>query len=141
MLRRVLEPIAASRYLVLHIANRRQSPVVADAYRREILRNLTRCAWFFAALTSRSIESEWVRFEVEWAVAKKPPRRRIFAVFDDCDPRKLSARLAEVRPIDCRGVESPSRLRRWIVRRRLRRVLPAATLPLGHVNPSWRAGS
>lgn len=124
MVRQLLEPIASSRRLVLHISNRRQSPVIAETYRREILRNLLRCDWFFAALTSRSVQSEWVKFEVDWALVNKPVRRLVIARFDDCDLRTLNKQLSKVRVLDCRALEGGNPIKRWMAMRRLLRAMP-----------------
>src|SRR5262245_49127723 len=86
--RRILEPVAVKNYLQLHIANRLMEPVAADAYRRKILVNLARSGWFVAALTPRSEDSQWVRFEIGWALANRPEDRTVVVVVEECDLRR-----------------------------------------------------
>ena len=100
---------------------------MADAYRKEILRNLVRCAWFLAALTPRSILSPWVRFEVAWALDHKPKDRVLLVLFQECDTAVLDARLPGLRPVDCTGLGRPG-IRRFWSRRRLRRLMPRARM-------------
>src|SRR4051794_2490126 len=86
LLRAELQPIARRPGLQLHILNRGTPAPFSEAYRKQILRTLAASAWFFAALTSRSVHSAWVKFEVGWALDHKPKSRLILAVLEDCDP-------------------------------------------------------
>jgi hypothetical protein len=127
LLRSVLEPAAAERHLQLHLVNRRHAPTIAEAYRKEILRSLARCAWFLAAFTPGSIRSEWVRFEVSWALDHKPGDRVLLAILEACDPGLVDARLPGRHLVSCTGLAG-SGIRRWLSRRRLQQLLPKGGL-------------
>jgi hypothetical protein len=123
----ILDPVAKVNCLQLHIANRLMKRVVAEQYRRQILVNLARCGWFVIALSPRCEESEWVRFEVGWALANRSEERTVVAVLEDCDIHRVHALLPKLRVIDCRSFLQPdmfaTRWRTWLARRKLQGVL------------------
>jgi len=120
---------APPKFLTFHIANRAQAIHIQNAYKRGILKNLSRCAWFIVVVSNASIRSVWVQFEVAWAVRHKPINRVICLMLDgsvesDLHPRLSLARKIDVRPLVRRGPVLTS----WLARKRLRWALPQSSL-------------
>jgi hypothetical protein len=86
-----LKPLVEKTYIQLFVLNRvmRGSPDVIQRYKRRILDQLSRCAWFLVVVSKASLKSEWVRFEVDWAAHHRDPKRVYVWLLDDSDPAVL----------------------------------------------------
>jgi hypothetical protein len=87
------EPLARESQIVLHLVNGGSSPIVAQPYKREILRSLSRCSWFLVVASQSAIPSPWVQFEVSWALAYRNAARLV-AVLRDCTETAIAPGLA-----------------------------------------------
>jgi hypothetical protein len=116
------------RFLTFHIANRAQGEEIARAYRPRILQSLGRCAWFVVIVSTASIQSKWVQFEVAWAVRNKPMNRLICLMLDDSDESTLHSDLSTAHKINVRPLIRPGQgLAAWFARIRVGRALPRST--------------
>ena len=73
----------------------------ASDWERSIRQALSACDWFLVALSSRSVDSEWVRSELHWAMEHRP-NRIVPVLLETCDPTKLHLRLSLLQYIDFR---------------------------------------
>lgn len=127
IVRAILTPFEA-RFLTFHISNRAQGEGFVQAYKPKILLNLSRCSWFIVAVSSASIRSSWVKFEVDWFIRNKTTDSMLILILDDSDisalhPQLINTRRVNVRPL----VQQTSSLASWLARRRLGRRLPKRT--------------
>ena len=80
----------------------RDSIHAAEEWEKRIRHALASCEWFLVALSTASVQSEWVRAEVDWALENR--RGKVVPVLiDDCDPQDCHLRLRQIQHIDLRG--------------------------------------
>lgn len=72
-IRRHIAPVLYEKFLDFHLANRGQPSAVSSRYRVKVLRSLSRCRYFMVVVSSGAIQSEWLRFEVDWAATYRKP--------------------------------------------------------------------
>jgi hypothetical protein len=100
---REIVPVIQGRQLDIHFVNRsKPSPRISALYRRFIRRSLNRCWWFVVVLSSASVLSEWVKYEVSQAFEIKARGQIVPVIINDCDPSLLDERLCLNPIIDCR---------------------------------------
>jgi TIR domain len=92
-------PIFRKRYMDLLFLNYFHFTKI---YAQYILRGLENSGWFVVVLSISSIHSQWVRFELNWALEHKERRRIIPLVIDDVDPTTLDRRLSSFDIVDFR---------------------------------------
>jgi len=64
---------------------------------------LKRCDWFVVILSPHSVRSQWVKYELVYALQADRYRKRIVPVlYRTCDPGKLSWALSAIQRIDFR---------------------------------------
>jgi hypothetical protein len=127
-----------SRSLQIHIANRAQTPQVAEKYRRGILRSLSRCAWFVVFVSEASVESQWVRFEVDWAIRMRRRSRLLCLSIDDSERRALHPGLAGIRHIRLSAlIRAPRGVAAWLALKRLDRAMPFGSWADWLERPRW----
>jgi len=74
----------------------------ASNWERMIRTALDTCDWFLVAMSSRSLESEWVRAEVSWAMEER--RGKIVPVLlDGVDPNRFHLMMREIQFVDFSG--------------------------------------
>lgn len=73
-------------------------------WERQIHNGLTKCDWFLVVLSPRSIESEWVRREVHWAV-KKRNGKIVPVMLETCEPEDLHLGLGPLQYVDFRDLQ------------------------------------
>jgi len=74
----------------------------ADEWEKRIRHALVSMEWFLVALSRRSVQSEWVRAEVDWALEHR--RGKVVPVLlDECDPQECHLRLRQIQYIDLRN--------------------------------------
>src|SRR5262249_23700030 len=127
LVKRIFLPVASRHFQDTHIANRNMAPVASELYRKRILVSLARCGRFAVALSPRCEDSQWVRFEVGWALANRPKDDIVVAILEDCDAFRVHQLLPEMKTVDCRSFSSPETIAasvaRWWAGRRLERDL------------------
>ena len=74
----------------------------ADEWEKRIRQALRNCEWFLVALSANSVQSEWVRAELDWALEYRQGRI-LPALIGDCDPEDCNLRLRTLQRIDLRG--------------------------------------
>ncbi len=74
----------------------------ADEWERCIKQGLNACAWFLVILSRESVNSEWVRTEVHWALEHR--RGRVIpVVIDDCNPADCHLKLIQIQHVNFRS--------------------------------------
>ena len=77
----------------------RDSIQTAAEWERHIRQGLRTCDWFLVALSPNSVESDWVKSEVDWALVER--RGRVIPVMlETCDPTDLHLKLRLIQHID-----------------------------------------
>ncbi len=128
VVRAILLRYEVERFLTFHIANRAQPPAFVKAYKPQIIMNLQRCAWFIVAVSEAALRSQWVRFEVTWALRHKPRNRILCLLVDKSDPTSLSNELSEIRTINVRPLLADTNpLLAKVARWRVTHALPRGT--------------
>src|SRR4029077_4365686 len=94
-----LAPIFRKRYMDFLLLNYFRFTKI---YAQYILRGLENSGWFVVVLSRSSIHSQWVRFELNWALEHKERRRIIPLVIYDFDPTTLDRRLSSFDIVDFR---------------------------------------
>lgn len=80
----------------------------AEEWEKRIRQALSSAEWFLVALSPRSVQSEWVRAEVDWALENR--RGKLVPVLiDDCNPQDCNLRLRQIQHVDLR-TSNPSGL-------------------------------
>lgn len=73
----------------------------ADEWERKVVKALKDNDWFLVVMSPNSIESDWVRAEVHWAVEER--RGRVIPVLlATCNPADLHLRLLNIQYVDFR---------------------------------------
>jgi hypothetical protein len=73
----------------------------AEEWEKRIRQELENAQWFLVALSPRSVQSEWVRAEVDWALENRPGRL-VPVLIDDCHPQECNLRLRPLQFVDLR---------------------------------------
>lgn len=71
----------------------------ADNWERSIREALLSCDFFLVVLSPNSVNSEWVRAEVHWAMENRKGRV-VPVLVADCDPSQLHLKLAPIEYVD-----------------------------------------
>ncbi len=71
-------------------------------WEQSIRRALSACDWFLVVLSPQSVESEWVRSELHWAMENRADRI-VPVLIKTCDVNDLHLRLARVQHLDFRN--------------------------------------
>jgi len=82
----------------------------ASRWEREILQGLKKCDWFLVAMSPRAAQSKWVKFEVDWAFARRQ-EHIIPVLIADCDPDDFHIGMAGIHNIDLRAGSRDSKRR------------------------------
>jgi TIR domain len=72
----------------------------ADEWHQTILRGLETCSYFLVVLSTHSVESEWVKSEVDWATKHRWPGRLIPVIIEPCDTDRLHLWLSRLQHVD-----------------------------------------
>lgn len=79
----------------------RDSIHAAEEWEKRIRQALMASDWFLVALSANSVQSEWVRAEVDWALENR--RGKLVPVLiGDCDPQECHLRLRQIQYLDLR---------------------------------------
>jgi hypothetical protein len=81
----------------------------ASEWQASILAGLKECDWFLVALSPRSIDSEWVKTEVQLAFRAFPIDRILPVVLEACDSERCDLRLVRRQHIDFPTDENATR--------------------------------
>ena len=73
----------------------------ASDWERSIMRGLETSDWFLVVMSSRSVDSDWVRDELHWAVENRAGRI-IPVQIDNCNPRDFHIRMGRLQLVDFR---------------------------------------
>ncbi len=73
----------------------------ATPFGKTIVEALSRCDWFLVVMSPRSIESEWVKSEVDWAVRNRWGNV-IPVLMEECDPDLLHLFMSRLQFVDFR---------------------------------------
>lgn len=84
----------------LHLINRSSAPFISDGYKKKILRSLAWSGKFAAIVSKDAAQSQWVRFEVEWAAAHRVCSNAFAICLDDTAPAAIHPWLAGVERVD-----------------------------------------
>ena len=76
--------------------------VVAVEWERSIKTALKSCDWFLLLMSPRSLASEWVLAEVDWAIRNRKSRF-IPVLIEDCDAVEFHLWLPRIQHIDYRS--------------------------------------
>ena len=110
----------------------------AEEWETRIRQSLLKAEWFLVALSPRSVESGWVRAEVDWAIENRSGKL-VPVLIDDCNPQDCHLRLRQIQYIDLRN-NNPSGqnklLRVWeLGSTALSPVAKAEHTPLSRIDP------
>jgi len=96
-----LKPFFASVFLmnISMVRAERPGPEIVVAYKRRILKALSRSAWIVVAVSAAAASSEWVGFEFAWALRNHNHRRILALILDEAGKRALSPVLRFVRTV------------------------------------------
>ena len=73
----------------------------ATAWERSIKHALESCDWYLVVLTPPSVDSDWVKTEVHWALERRPDRV-VPVMLEDCRPEDLHLKLLRIQYLDFR---------------------------------------
>ena len=71
----------------------------ASVWERSILTGLEQCEWFLIAMSPESLQSEWVKDELFWAIDNRP-QKIIPVVTGSCNPADFHIRMRRIQLID-----------------------------------------
>jgi hypothetical protein len=77
-------------------------------WERSIQDGLRHCDWFLVVLSPFSLTSDWVRYEVAWAVVHRPDRI-LPVMIADCNPADIHLALGLIQHVDYRRPGEPER--------------------------------
>jgi hypothetical protein len=73
-----------------------------ERWERTIKHGLESCDWFVVVMSRASADSEWVKIELDWAMAERL-QRIVPVLIDDCNPRQLHLGLPRIQHVDFHG--------------------------------------
>ena len=74
--------------------------LVGKAYKKTVLQVMYSTQWFSVLLSPGSVESQWVRFEVDWAFKNRPHETVIPILMEACDYNELHPKLCGLELVD-----------------------------------------
>ena len=103
-IKREIVPVLREQNFDIHLENKfsRHDFRISSLYEEHITRSLNRCWHFVVVLSSASVVSEWVKYEVDLALARKSKKQIIPLIIADCDPSLLNPKLCKIKAIDFR---------------------------------------
>jgi TIR domain len=93
-------PVLRNSCFDFHLENRttRKNPIISNDYRKAITRSMSRCGCCLVILSSASVRSEWVTYEVHIAFSMAKPLLRVLV--EECNWTILHPRLQETGIVD-----------------------------------------
>lgn len=82
----------------------------ASEWERTLLNGLETSEWVLVVISENSIQSDWVKDEVHWAIDERPGKL-IPVVIDTSDPRQLHIRLTRLQVVEFSSPSADSRQR------------------------------
>jgi hypothetical protein len=103
-IKREIVPVLREQNFDFHLENQlsRSTHEASTLYLQSITRSVNRCRCFIIVLSAASVLSEWVKYEVDLALARKTKKQIIPLIIADCDPSLLNPELCEINTVDFR---------------------------------------
>jgi Leucine-rich repeat (LRR) protein len=113
----------------------------AEEWERSIREGLESCDWFLVVVSLNSVQSEWVRAEVDWALEHRKGRV-IPVLLGGAKPHALDLRLRRIEYVDYRKDRDTARVKllaSWQELGRTDRTSAPTVSPIDHADPETKS--